>query len=103
MNDIFFYSIIFILLAGILCGGILGSIIIRRIAQMKDMLQVYCLTERQSRGRSDLALMEHDRAYTGGEKHAVRGHSTGRTGEENQSKGRAGHRGVSAGNFILLK
>lgn len=58
MNDIFFYSIIFILLAGILCGGILGSIIIRRIAQMKDMLQVYCLTERQSRGRSDLALME---------------------------------------------
>ncbi len=58
MNDIFFYSIIFILLAGFLCGGILGSIIIRRITQMKEMLHVYCLTERQSRGRCDFAAQQ---------------------------------------------
>ena len=53
MNNLFFYSIIFILLAGFLCGGILGSIIIKRITQMKDMLHSYCLTERQSRGIND--------------------------------------------------
>ncbi len=53
MDDIFFYSIIFILLAGLLCGGILGSIIIIRISQVRDMLHVCCLNERQSSGSID--------------------------------------------------
>ena len=49
MNELFLYSIIFILLAGFLCGGILGSMIIRRIVQMRDMLDSYCMTEHQNR------------------------------------------------------
>lgn len=51
MNNFFYYSIICILLAGFLCGGILGSILIRKMAQMKEMIHTFCLTERQSRNQ----------------------------------------------------
>lgn len=39
MSNLFYYSIIFILIIGFLCGGILGTIVIRRMEQLRKMIQ----------------------------------------------------------------